>query len=91
MEFSWSAQVIYLHFLALTKLSTVYVFLVLFRNKISLLSDLLCLTELKVLDVSKNNIDHISNDCLSGCPKLETLNASGNRLSKFKWSVHIYI
>ncbi|XP_063053103.1 leucine-rich repeat serine/threonine-protein kinase 2 isoform X2 [Engraulis encrasicolus] len=50
-------------------------------NQISALSDPLCLRELKVLDVSKNCIEHISSDCLSDCPKLETLNASVNKLN----------
>lgn len=57
-----------------------------FRNKISTLSDPLSLSELKVLDVSKNCIENISSDVLSTCPRLETLNASMNKLSKLERS-----
>ncbi|XP_061109125.1 leucine-rich repeat serine/threonine-protein kinase 2 isoform X2 [Conger conger] len=51
-------------------------------NKITELYSPLCLPELKHLDVSKNNIEKISQDFLSGCVKLETFTASVNKLSK---------
>ncbi|XP_076863676.1 leucine-rich repeat serine/threonine-protein kinase 2 isoform X2 [Brachyhypopomus gauderio] len=50
-------------------------------NKISELSLPLNLAELKVLDVSKNEIAIMSYDFLAGCSKLETFNASINNLS----------
>uniref|UniRef100_A0AAQ4P917 non-specific serine/threonine protein kinase n=1 Tax=Gasterosteus aculeatus aculeatus TaxID=481459 RepID=A0AAQ4P917_GASAC len=40
----------------------------------------LCLPEIRLLDVSKNGVENISPDFLSGCPKLETLSASANRI-----------
>ncbi|XP_064199044.1 leucine-rich repeat serine/threonine-protein kinase 2 isoform X1 [Anguilla rostrata] len=49
-------------------------------NKITELYSPLCLPELKLLDVSKNNIEKISQDFLSSCVKLETFNASTNKL-----------
>ncbi|XP_037539029.1 leucine-rich repeat serine/threonine-protein kinase 2 [Nematolebias whitei] len=39
-----------------------------------------CLPELKLLDVSKNNMENISPDFLTGFPKLETLNTSMNKI-----------
>ncbi|XP_072526503.1 leucine-rich repeat serine/threonine-protein kinase 2 isoform X3 [Salminus brasiliensis] len=50
-------------------------------NQISELSLPLCLAEMKVFDVSKNEVAMISDDFLSGCFKLETFNASINKLS----------
>ncbi|XP_062847682.1 leucine-rich repeat serine/threonine-protein kinase 2 [Trichomycterus rosablanca] len=50
-------------------------------NQISELSLPLSLPELKVLDVSKNNLMMISDDVLSLCIKLETFSASNNKLS----------
>ncbi|KAK7929313.1 hypothetical protein WMY93_005708 [Mugilogobius chulae] len=52
------------------------------RNSISALSAPLSLPELKLLDVSKNNVEEMSPDFLRDCPKLEVLNASTNRLSE---------
>ncbi|XP_071389220.1 leucine-rich repeat serine/threonine-protein kinase 2 isoform X1 [Centroberyx affinis] len=49
-------------------------------NSISELCDPLCLPEMKQLDVSKNSVENISPDFLTGCPKLETFNASMNKL-----------
>ncbi|XP_035378782.1 leucine-rich repeat serine/threonine-protein kinase 2 isoform X2 [Electrophorus electricus] len=50
-------------------------------NQISELSLPLSLAELKVLDVSKNEIAIITDDFLAGCSKMETFNASINKLS----------
>ncbi|XP_037398335.1 leucine-rich repeat serine/threonine-protein kinase 2 isoform X5 [Pygocentrus nattereri] len=50
-------------------------------NKISELSLPLCLAEMKVFDVSKNEVALISDDFFSGCFKLEIFNASINKLS----------
>ncbi|KAM9496194.1 leucine-rich repeat serine/threonine-protein kinase 2 isoform 1-T1 [Clarias gariepinus] len=50
-------------------------------NQLSELSLPLCLTEMKVFDVSKNRLTMISDDFLSACTKLETFNASVNCLS----------
>ncbi|KAJ8381828.1 hypothetical protein SKAU_G00026060 [Synaphobranchus kaupii] len=49
-------------------------------NKITELYSPLCLPEIKLLDISKNNIEKISQDFLSGCVKLETFNVSMNKL-----------
>ncbi|XP_036373397.1 leucine-rich repeat serine/threonine-protein kinase 2 [Megalops cyprinoides] len=49
-------------------------------NKIAELSSSLCLPEMKLLDVSKNQIAKISEDFLSHCVKLENFNASMNKL-----------
>lgn len=51
-------------------------------NSISDLSTPLCLPEIKLLDVSKNNLEEMSQDFLSDCPKLEVLSASTNKLSE---------
>uniref|UniRef100_H3D886 non-specific serine/threonine protein kinase n=1 Tax=Tetraodon nigroviridis TaxID=99883 RepID=H3D886_TETNG len=41
----------------------------------------LSLPEIKLLDVSKNSVETVSADFLTGCPKLETLNVSVNKIS----------
>ncbi|XP_051547977.1 leucine-rich repeat serine/threonine-protein kinase 2-like [Myxocyprinus asiaticus] len=50
-------------------------------NQISELSLPLCLAELKVLDVSKNQVTTVSENFLTDCVKMETLNASFNKIS----------
>uniref|UniRef100_A0A3Q1H6Q4 non-specific serine/threonine protein kinase n=1 Tax=Anabas testudineus TaxID=64144 RepID=A0A3Q1H6Q4_ANATE len=49
-------------------------------NSLTELSTPLCLPEIKLLDVSKNSVKNISPDFLTGCPKLETFNASMNTI-----------
>uniref|UniRef100_A0A3B5A4Y6 non-specific serine/threonine protein kinase n=1 Tax=Stegastes partitus TaxID=144197 RepID=A0A3B5A4Y6_9TELE len=49
-------------------------------NSITELCTPLCLPDIKLLDVSKNSVENISADFLSSCPKLETLNASMNKI-----------
>ncbi|XP_041651607.1 leucine-rich repeat serine/threonine-protein kinase 2 isoform X2 [Cheilinus undulatus] len=49
-------------------------------NSITELSSPLCLLEIKLLDVSKNSVENISPDFLTGCPKLETFSASMNKI-----------
>ncbi|XP_055365335.1 leucine-rich repeat serine/threonine-protein kinase 2 isoform X2 [Betta splendens] len=55
--------------------------LVLEGNSIAELCAPLCLPEVTLLDVSKNRVETISLDFLTGCPKLETFNASANKIS----------
>ncbi|KAL7403229.1 hypothetical protein ABVT39_026594 [Epinephelus coioides] len=50
-------------------------------NSITELCVPLCLPEIKLLDVSKNSVENISPDFLTGCPKLETFSASMNQIS----------
>uniref|UniRef100_A0A3B3UI41 non-specific serine/threonine protein kinase n=1 Tax=Poecilia latipinna TaxID=48699 RepID=A0A3B3UI41_9TELE len=50
-------------------------------NGLTELCSALHLPEVKLLDVSKNNVENISPDFLTSCPKLETLNASNNKIS----------
>ncbi|XP_066523231.1 leucine-rich repeat serine/threonine-protein kinase 2 isoform X2 [Hoplias malabaricus] len=50
-------------------------------NEILELSLPLTLAEIKILDVSKNEVTTISDDFLTECLKLETFSASGNKLS----------
>ncbi|XP_076588229.1 leucine-rich repeat serine/threonine-protein kinase 2 isoform X2 [Chaetodon auriga] len=50
-------------------------------NSITELCVPLCLPEIKLLDVSKNSVESISPDFLTGCPKLETFNVSMNKIS----------
>ncbi|XP_070686720.1 leucine-rich repeat serine/threonine-protein kinase 2 [Pempheris klunzingeri] len=54
--------------------------LVMEGNSITELRVPLCLPEIKLLDVSKNNVEDISPDFLTGCPKLETFNVSMNKI-----------
>ncbi|KAM9351566.1 leucine-rich repeat serine/threonine-protein kinase 2 [Symphorus nematophorus] len=49
-------------------------------NSITELCVPLCLPEIKLLDVSKNSVENVSPDFLTGCPKLETLNVSMNKI-----------
>uniref|UniRef100_A0A3Q2E7T9 Uncharacterized protein n=1 Tax=Cyprinodon variegatus TaxID=28743 RepID=A0A3Q2E7T9_CYPVA len=49
-------------------------------NSLTDLCSAVNLPELKLLDVSKNNVENISPEFLTGCPKLETLNASMNKI-----------
>lgn len=66
----------------------------LYRNQISELSLPLCLAELKMMDVSKNEVAMISEDFFSGCVKLETFSASDNKLSMLsdiKMSLMLFI
>ncbi|KAF3855232.1 hypothetical protein F7725_023287 [Dissostichus mawsoni] len=53
-------------------------------NSISELSVPLCLPEIKLLDVSKNSVENIAPDFLTGCPKLETFSASMNRICEYR-------
>ncbi|XP_068595343.1 leucine-rich repeat serine/threonine-protein kinase 2 [Brachionichthys hirsutus] len=39
------------------------------------------LPEIKLLDVSRNSVQEVSAEFLTGCPKLETFNVSSNKLS----------
>lgn len=50
------------------------------RNCITELCVPLSLPEIKLLDVSKNNLEKVSPAFLTGCPKLETLNISVNKI-----------
>ncbi|XP_013981177.2 leucine-rich repeat serine/threonine-protein kinase 2 isoform X1 [Salmo salar] len=50
-------------------------------NRMSELWSPLCLPEMKLLDISKNSVESISRDFLSGCPKLENFSACTNQLS----------
>lgn len=52
----------------------------LFSNCIRELCVPLSLPEIKLLDVSKNSVEKVSADFLTGCPKLETLNVSANKI-----------
>ncbi|XP_034541461.1 leucine-rich repeat serine/threonine-protein kinase 2 isoform X2 [Notolabrus celidotus] len=54
--------------------------LVMEGNAITELCTPLCLPEIKLLDVSKNNVENISPDFLTSCPKLETFSASMNKI-----------
>lgn len=54
-----------------------------FRNSICELSTPLCLPEIKLLDVSRNRVENIAPDFLTGCPKLEVFNASTNKISEW--------
>ncbi|KAG7522191.1 leucine-rich repeat serine serine/threonine-protein kinase 2 [Solea senegalensis] len=49
-------------------------------NSISELCTPLQLPEIKLLDVSRNNVENISPDFLIGCPKLETFNGFMNKI-----------
>ncbi|XP_061576882.1 leucine-rich repeat serine/threonine-protein kinase 2-like isoform X1 [Cololabis saira] len=49
-------------------------------NAVTELCSPLRLPEIKLLDVSRNGVESVSPDFLSGCPKLETLNAAGNKI-----------
>lgn len=63
--------------------ATVIFLLSLFRNSITELCKPLCLPEIKLLDVSKNSVENISPDFLTGCPKLETFNVSMNKICEY--------
>lgn len=54
-----------------------------FSNQITELSLPLHLAELKVLDISKNQVKIISDNFLTECLKLETFIASVNKICKF--------
>nr|XP_023685998.1 leucine-rich repeat serine/threonine-protein kinase 2 isoform X1 [Paramormyrops kingsleyae] len=52
-------------------------------NRLTVLSGPLLLPEMRLLDISRNSIERICQDALTSCLKLETLNASMNKLSCF--------
>ncbi|XP_069739337.1 leucine-rich repeat serine/threonine-protein kinase 2 isoform X1 [Phaenicophaeus curvirostris] len=49
-------------------------------NKISCLCSAICLKELKILNISKNNISFLADNVFMGCTKLEQFNARMNAL-----------
>uniref|UniRef100_A0A3Q3JNS8 non-specific serine/threonine protein kinase n=1 Tax=Monopterus albus TaxID=43700 RepID=A0A3Q3JNS8_MONAL len=49
-------------------------------NSITELCAPLCLSEIKLLDVSRNGVENVSPDFLTNCPKLETFNVSMNKV-----------
>uniref|UniRef100_A0A8C3NKL3 non-specific serine/threonine protein kinase n=1 Tax=Geospiza parvula TaxID=87175 RepID=A0A8C3NKL3_GEOPR len=51
-------------------------------NKISCLCSPLCLKDLKILNISKNNISSLAENVFMGCTKLEQFNARMNVLEK---------
>uniref|UniRef100_A0A3B5L8U6 LRRK2 ARM repeat domain-containing protein n=1 Tax=Xiphophorus couchianus TaxID=32473 RepID=A0A3B5L8U6_9TELE len=59
-------------------------------NGLTELCSALYLPEVKLLDVSKNNVENISPDFLTTCPKLETLNASNNKICKYQCEMDIF-
>lgn len=59
-------------------------------NGLTELCSALYLPEVKLLDVSKNNVENISPDFLTTCPKLETLNASNNKICKHQSEMDIF-
>ncbi|KAM9376770.1 leucine-rich repeat serine/threonine-protein kinase 2 isoform 2-T2 [Pholidichthys leucotaenia] len=54
-------------------------------NLITELCTPLCLPKIKLLDVSKNGVVSITPDFLTGCPKLETFNASMNKICSLSY------
>lgn len=70
-----------------TRMLQMTVLLLLFSNCIAELCVPLHLPEIKLLDVSKNKVENVSSDFLTGCPKLETLNISMNNICEYssKW------
>uniref|UniRef100_A0A3B5R4E6 non-specific serine/threonine protein kinase n=1 Tax=Xiphophorus maculatus TaxID=8083 RepID=A0A3B5R4E6_XIPMA len=60
-------------------------------NGLTELCSALYLPEVKLLDVSKNNVENISPDFLTTCPKLETLNASNNKICKYQCEMDIFL
>ncbi len=60
-----------------------WIFFSFFSNQISELSLPLHLAELKILDISKNQVKIISDNFLTECLKLENCIASVNKISKF--------
>ncbi|XP_027745929.1 leucine-rich repeat serine/threonine-protein kinase 2 [Empidonax traillii] len=51
-------------------------------NKISCLCSPICLKELKILNISKNNISSLAENVFMGCTKLEQFNARMNALER---------
>ncbi|KFP00259.1 Leucine-rich repeat serine/threonine-protein kinase 2, partial [Calypte anna] len=49
-------------------------------NKMSCICSPICLKELKILNISKNNISSLAENVFMGCPKLEQFNARMNAL-----------
>ncbi|XP_068168114.1 leucine-rich repeat serine/threonine-protein kinase 2 isoform X2 [Antennarius striatus] len=50
-------------------------------NRMAALRSPLRLPQLRLLDLSRNGVEDVSEDFLDGCLKLETLNASSNRIA----------
>lgn len=59
------------------------------RNKISCLCSPICLKELKILNISKNNISSLAENVFMGCTKLEQFNARMNALGKCESRIHL--
>lgn len=80
--FLWFSYWIYVSWKKVVQMDGNFYF-IFFSNQISELSLPLCLAELKVLDISKNQVKTISDNFLTECLKLETFIASVNKISKF--------